>query len=892
MEDNQIKLVISIDGKDANATINLTDQNIKELYKSFKYGKQEVNGLTTAISQGFNNAREIIQGFRETYSALQSILSTPVQAAIDLEQSIVSFEVLLGSGEKATKMINDLREFAAKTPLQLSGLQENAKLLLSFGIEAQNVLPYLKMLGDISGGNAQKMNQLTLAFAQMQSAGRLMGQDLMQMINAGFNPLQIIAEKTGKSIGELKDDMEAGAISSEMIIEAFKDATSEGGKFYGMLEKQSETLGGKLSNLQDNFQQLQQQIGGTIAIGLSPLIEEFSKAINTVNEFSPELAGLIGTLGTLSAAAFTLKTTGLLPLIGNLQGLKNIMPQLRAQMSVAEAGVGLFQKSIMGLSTTLKGLAASIGPAGWLILGVTALTAAINLLSTATDDLTDSERQVIASADAEKIKFDQLTKTILDQNKSLSERNKAKEEAQKIYPGFLENLSIEKTGHNELAEAIRKQTVEFHKLIELKILNQRLDLAIQDLASKQNGNVSPGFWDYLLGEAQRLINGTPGIINAQVNAAINHAKSVAEAQKKIDEILAQIDAKTKEVGSNKSQGDKNLSAEELKKIFEKRKAELSEAQRHKETLLKLETDNDLIILNEKIKHFDQMIELYKKFGQDVTTLVNQRKEAELELTIKSKPPQVDIEDQLPFEAEELADIQYGNVLEYARLSKEQELELWRKTELEKVAGYENSAEMIAAIEEEYARRRDDIRRMETQQALDSYTQMFQNLAVLFGQHTAAYKALAIAQTIIETYKAATAALSPPPVGAGPLLGPILAITTLAAGFANVQKIASTKIPGFQLGGRLRKGQPGFIEGVGNEIIAPEKTFVEIFKQELRPQIYDNNISSNYDLIGIKQSLNKLNNALEQGIVARAYLDDREARKITAKGIYLNNKSKL
>jgi len=889
MADNTIKLKISIDNKEAIASIQLTDENIQQLYKSFKFGQQAVNGLETSIARGFDNARQIIQGFRETYSALQSILSTPVQAAIDLEQSIVSFEVLLGSGERATKMINDLREFAAKTPLQLSGLQENAKLLLSFGIEAQNVLPYLKMLGDISGGNAQKMNQLTLAFAQMQSAGRLMGQDLLQMINAGFNPLQIIAEKTGKSIGELKQEMESGAISSDMIIQAFKDATSEGGKFYGMLEKQSETLGGKLSTLQDNFQQLQQQIGGTIAIGLSPLITEISKALKTINEFSPALAGLVGAIGTLTAAAFTLKTTGLLPLIGNLQGFKNIMPQLRAQMSVAGAGISLFQKSVMGLSTTLKGLAASIGPAGWLILGVTALTAAINLLSTATDDLTDSERQVIANADAEKIKFEQLTKTILDQNKSLEDRNRAKEEAQKIYPGFLENLSIEKTGHNELAEAIRKQTVEFHKLIELKILNQRLDLAIQDLASKQNENVSPGFWDYLLGEAQRLINGTPGIINAQVNAAVEHAKSVAEAQKKIDEILAQIDAKNKEVGIG-GKKTKQLTPEENKALFEKNRSELSEAQRHQETLLKLETSNDLLLLEEKIKHLNQMIDLYKKYGQDVTGLVNQRTEAELELSIKSKPPEISIDDVLPSEPEELADIQYGNVLEYARLSKEQELELWRKTELEKVAAYENSAEMTAAIEEEYARRRNDIRQMEIQQALDSYTQMFQNLAVLFGQHTAAYKALAIAQTIIETYKAATAALSPPPVGAGPLLGPILAITTLAAGFANVQKIASTKIPGFQLGGRLRKGQPGFIEGVGNEIIAPEKTFVEIFKQELRPQIYSSFKSDNSDFI---KELKALRNDLKNGgITAVAYLDDREAKRIVNTGNYLKRKSLL
>lgn len=864
MAQNEIKLLLTIDGKQAIAAINNTDEVVKKLYQSFKYGKQEINGFTTAISQGFNNAREIIQGFRETYSALQSILSTPVQAAIDLEQSIVSFEVLLGSGEKAAQMINDLREFAAKTPLQLSGLQENSKLLLSFGVEAQNVLPYLKMLGDISGGNAQKMNQLTLAFAQMQSAGRLMGQDLMQMINAGFNPLQIIAEKTGKSIGELKKEMESGAISSDMIIQAFKDATSEGGKFYGMLEKQSETLGGKLSTLQDNFQQLQQQIGGTIAIGLTPLIQEFSKALNTVNEFSPALAGLIGTLGTLTAAAFTLKTTGLLPLVGNLQGLKNIMPQLRAQMSVAGTGVGLFQKSLMGLSTTLKGLAASIGPAGWLILGITALAGAINLLSTSTDGLTDSERQVIASADAEKIKFDQLTKTILDQNKSLSERNKAKEEAQKIYPGFLENLSIEKTRNEDLTAAVSKGRVEFGKFIEMKILNQRLDLAIQDLAKKKNEDITPGFWDSVLGAAQSLINGTPAMINAQVNAAVNHADSVADAEKKINDILAEIN-KQPAVNNDKN---KQLSDDELKKQFEKNKAELSEAQRHQQAMLKITSDNDYLMLMMKIKHFNQMIELYKKFNQDTTSLINQRTETETELAKKNTklvlPPEYSINLKKKYDlnernAQEISDINEKHAREDLRIS---ELTTEEKLNLldEQKTGVANAMGEIAGV---------------------------------FAKHTLAYQAFAKAQALIDTYTSAEAAYKAL-VGI-PFVGPALAVAAaaaaIAAGLARVEQIGKVNIPqGFAEGGRLPSGKAGYVEGWHNEIIAPEKTFVEIFRNELRPQIYGG--TANYDLSGVKESINKLNYALEQGIVARAYLDDREAKKITAKGTYLNNKSKL
>jgi phage tail tape-measure protein len=139
-----IQLTIRIDNKDAIAQLQLTDENIQQLYKSFKYGQQAVNGFETSIARGFDNARQIIIGFQETYSAIANLFRTPIQAAIDIEQAKVSFEVLLGSGEKAKQMIVDLRDFAAKTPLQFTGLQKNANLLLSFGTAAENVLPYLK----------------------------------------------------------------------------------------------------------------------------------------------------------------------------------------------------------------------------------------------------------------------------------------------------------------------------------------------------------------------------------------------------------------------------------------------------------------------------------------------------------------------------------------------------------------------------------------------------------------------------------------------------------------------------------------------------------------------------------------------------------------------------
>lgn len=98
-------------------------------------------------------------------------------------------------------------------------------------------MPNIKALGDIAMGDRNKLNSLTLAFSQMTASGRLMGQDLLQMINAGFNPLSEISRKTGKSIGVLKEEMEKGKISAEMVTQAFYSATQAGGQFHGMTER-------------------------------------------------------------------------------------------------------------------------------------------------------------------------------------------------------------------------------------------------------------------------------------------------------------------------------------------------------------------------------------------------------------------------------------------------------------------------------------------------------------------------------------------------------------------------------------------------------------------------------------------------------------------------------
>jgi len=171
--------------------------------------------------------------------------------AAEREQQQVSFRVMTGSQKSGDKMLSDIVTMGARTPYESGDLIKAAQTMKQFGIENQKVLPNLSMLGDVAAGNKEKLLSLSLAFSQVQSTGRLQGQDLMQLINAGFNPLLIISEKTGIKMADLKKKMEDGAISADMVTKAFQIATGPGGQFHNMMELQSQTMSGRWSTFMD-----------------------------------------------------------------------------------------------------------------------------------------------------------------------------------------------------------------------------------------------------------------------------------------------------------------------------------------------------------------------------------------------------------------------------------------------------------------------------------------------------------------------------------------------------------------------------------------------------------------------------------------------------------------
>lgn len=182
-------------------------------------------------------------------SALAEFAKFAVSAGVKMEQTRISFQTMVGDVKKGNELFSKVAEFANVTPFSTEGVQKGARTLLAFGVQADAIIPTLGVLGDISAGTGKDLSELGVIYGQIKGAGKLMGQDLLQLINAGFNPLQQISKKTGESMGELKDRMSKGAISFSEVQGAFIDATSAGGLFYQMSEKQSKTLGGLWSTL-------------------------------------------------------------------------------------------------------------------------------------------------------------------------------------------------------------------------------------------------------------------------------------------------------------------------------------------------------------------------------------------------------------------------------------------------------------------------------------------------------------------------------------------------------------------------------------------------------------------------------------------------------------------
>lgn len=272
------------------------EDKIHDLGNATKSETEKMDASLKKIAAGIG-AYFSIQQLTQFESKVISIRS-------EMESLQTSFKTLAGE-QVGGELFEQVKEYELRTPMIMQDLASGAQTMLAFNIPAQDVMQHLKAIGDISMGDSEKFKSLTLAFSQMSATGKLMGQDLLQMINAGFNPLQVISEQTGKSIGQLKEEMEKGAISTKMVQDAFHAAASEGGQFNGMLEAQSKTLKGAISNLEGAWQYMLNDIGEAQEGLIVGSIDMAQKIIANYQQVGQIIMGLITTYGIYKAAVVT-----------------------------------------------------------------------------------------------------------------------------------------------------------------------------------------------------------------------------------------------------------------------------------------------------------------------------------------------------------------------------------------------------------------------------------------------------------------------------------------------------------------------------------------------------------------------------------------------------------
>lgn len=379
---------------------------------------------------------------------LASVAEKGIAYNATIEQLKTSFEVMTGSAEKAVDVVERLRVMGAETPFETADLAKTTQLLMQYGFNADEAIDRMKMLGDVAQGNTNAMNSIALGYAQMASAGKVSLVDLKQMISAGFNPLQEISERTGESMASLYDRISKGTMTVDEITESMRRATSEGGRFYQSMEKQSQTLNGQLSTLKDNADQLLGSLTEGISDGLRDQMLPFANNLVAELQEAFDAGGYQGLVDTAT----------------------DMMPDLLGMMT------GELQKGIEGLSRWLPQGASKL---------MQALPSALRAAATVTPQLTQALFEVAGSVIAELVSMlPELAPILLEgfQNMLVAVGKGLFKSTESIFDSIFDLLGI------ELTRAVRSfnDVIDHEYANELKLgIDGELDTSSIDEAEKE-----------------------------------------------------------------------------------------------------------------------------------------------------------------------------------------------------------------------------------------------------------------------------------------------------------------------------------------------------------------------------------------------------------------------
>lgn len=593
--------------------------------------KQATNELAKDIEQKVGNAGEKAGNKlqQSLWGGLKALVGLGVTKALstaawraytlagNLQQADVAFTTMLGGAEAARRMLQDLSDFAANTPFELTGVRETAKQLLAYNIEAHKIIPTLKALGDVSAGLSVPIQQVAFAYGQVKSAGRLLGQDLRQFTNAGVPIIAELAKNLGVAESKIKDMVSAGKIWFADVEKAFQTMSSEWGKFANLMEKQSDTMMGAWSNLQDSIDSLGEAIGSLFTGEVGGLFKWMASIVEAVKEWAvahPEL------------------TKAIVIFVGVVGGAIGVVTALAGAAAIMGAALGAAALPVLGI-------AAALGAVAVAAFGVTTEWQRQELYA---KHLGKSYSELQKEIDANKEAMAKLTmeyqggaitaEEYQQKLKELEEKNKELTTAQGITTMSLEEAraKIEEINNSKLSNQQKLQALQeiadkaFGAAKSVEQLKNELAFLQPtiDKIQKSKEFSRSGFWAQIALDFRDTFSWIPWVkstnqIQAEYEVLNQQLQNRNEGQEDFNNLLSQTDVLGKQVNTtleDKSGGGGGSSwtskkAEKLKEVMDWLKKSLKDAE-----------DADKKYRDSAKKTAEEVRKYYEKLGDEIRSL--------------------------------------------------------------------------------------------------------------------------------------------------------------------------------------------------------------------------------------------------------------------------------
>ena len=578
----------------AKAALNEQRYSLGELQDQQARNRLEVRKLTREYKEfasGTNNADEIVKSLTDSLKrtaaeigglvAVKRFGSDVIEATGKMQQLQVALSTILQDKSKADQLIADIVQFAAKTPFNLDDVATGAKQLLAYGSSADNVVNELSMLGDVASGLQIPIGQLIYLYGTLRTQGRAMTVDIRQFAGRGIPIYEELAKVLGVSKDQVGELVKEGKVGFKEVEQAFKNMTSEGGKFANLMESSAGTWPQRLSNIEDTLFQKMNEFGNKYKEVFEFGIGTAEDLVESLDDVLSVMGGLIAAYGTYKAALITAAVAQ--KAVGFVESIR-LIGMYRKELGLATAAQQAFNlASKSNVYVTLLAALVGIGTAIYMFTKRTNEATAAQETLNSVNKKADEEFSKLAAT------VDRLSGVLKSETSSLDQKKKALSDLQDIIPSYNASLNEEGKLINNNTEAIKSYLTQLEKQIRMKAAQEELEelyrkKRVQEKQQKvamENYNEVKSLYNSsvtMTGSALQNRGVNTGVTVFSQNSAVNNQlkDSANKAKKELDSV-------------NKELGETVSAITELEKEIEK--SSLSDNKESPQSSISKEVEN-------------------------------------------------------------------------------------------------------------------------------------------------------------------------------------------------------------------------------------------------------------------------------------------------------------